>query len=389
MAWHGLTEINKELTLTSPDLWLRRWEVTPVKIVAMKDDGTVVTPEGQNWQALVTEQELVGPSPLFVSTPFNRDTYTPLSNAEFIRIVSESLSAAGIPDTVESCGSVFSRRRVFLSIPVPGGEEFEAGERRFRGFLNFVNSFDGSCEFGVIYSNICIVCNNTFSANLDVGGCFIPHTKNMAARLVGVPNIVSAAMAIQEKFRVDFLKLAGREVSIREARALFASFLSKDSAVSLSTRSFNQAERLVSLFVRGAGNKGENLADFFSAGTDLYTHESAGEDKAKQFQSSEFGSGAQSKRELLSFCRDILVNAAFEKEFNRGETLLNAYHSGVKAKLDAKAQAKLSAPVGTVSVVDTIPADATPTAPTPPPALPAPAASKPAKGKGGKGKAKK
>lgn len=370
MAWHGKTEVNKDLRISSPDLWLRRWEVQEADITATLN-GVSIVPVHQKLRALVTSEEIKGEeNPLFVSAPFNRDTYSPLTNSEFLRIISEALQAASLPDDVESCGSVFNRRRVFVSIPLPGASEFNAGGREFRGFLNFLNSHDKSCEFMANYSNICVVCNNTFNANLDTGGCIIPHTKNMAARLEGLPDVIARAVGMQEEFTNDFLQLHSREISLSEARLLFASFMAAKDG--LSTRAFNQVERLVALFIRGAGNKGETLADAFSACTDLYTHESAGEDVEKQYVSSEFGSGALSKRQAMSFFRGVENDASeFNKECENGNQLLIAYHAETKDRILAKAAKK-----------ETLPA------PAPEPAPDTPKDTKGTKGKG-KGKGKK
>lgn len=368
MAWHKLTVVKPDLDLDNCHLNIANqngWDVQPVSIVAKKADGTeIAPPKGDTWEALITEENLKGgEKPLFVSAPYNRETYSPLTNAEFIRIIRESLEAAGLPLDVESCGSVFNRRRVFLSIALPGGETFEAGGRQFKGFLNFFNSFDKSCEFLGNYSNICPVCNNTFNANLDTGGCFIPHTKNMKARLSDLPAIIAKALEMQDEFKNEFLKMAGRTVTLEQAKGIIVSFLCDKNK--LSTRSFNDSEQIATLFVKGDGNHGENLADVFSAFTDFYSHFSAGEDKEKQFQSSEFGAGAVAKRDAFQFL-SMLCDKTLPEHVKRGVELTNAYFNAKREKELGKVQAKLAAlqpiapPVPVVTPVVTV-------APTPAP----------------------
>lgn len=376
MAWHKLTDVKPDLTLDN--CHLTGWDVQPVEISARFADGTdIPLPVGDKWEALVTVENLVGDEKvLFVSTPYNRATYTPLPNKTFLQIIREALLAASLSMDVESCGSVFNRRRVFVSIPLPGGETFEAGGRSFKGFINFMNSFDMSCPFMVAYSNICIVCNNTFSANMDIGGLVVQHSKNMAANLTNVPAIVARAIEMQEEFRGAFLALASRQVSLEEAKALIISFLCDRDT--LSTRSMNDAEEMTKLFVKGAGNNGENLADVFSALTDFYSHLSAGKDAQKQFQSSEFGAGANAKRKALAFLSPLVEDSGeYKAQVQRGQALLTAYFEGQRAKvlgkLDAQ-RAKLlgDAPKGTVAVVDAIPTDAAPVQSVEPAALPVP-----------------
>lgn len=392
MAWHKLTDVKPDLTLDN--CWLNRWEVQPVEISARfaadavlppalaeelkETDGKLTLPAGENWEALVTVEDLKGNEKvLFVSTPYNRKTYTPLPNKTFLQIIRDALLAASLSMDVESCGSVFDRRRVFVSIPLPGGETFEAGGRSFRGFINFMNSFDMSCPFMVTYSNICIVCDNTFNANMDIGGLVVQHSKNMAANLTNVPAIVARAVEMQEEFRNAFLALASRAVTLDEAKALIISFLCDGEK--LSTRSFNDAEEITLLFLKGAGNNGENAADIFSAFTDYYTHISAGKkDAQKQIESSEFGAGANAKRQALAFLSPLVEDKGeFNAQVQRGQALLSAYFDEQRAKLlgnlDAK-RAKLlgDAPKGTVAIVDAIPTNAAPVQSVEPAALPAP-----------------
>jgi hypothetical protein len=344
MAWHGLTEVIPQLTLSSPELFLRNWDVEPLTATFRAKDGKMfkmTDDEGKKlveWEALVVRPSAAdieavamgaAPSegsglltaPLFVSTPYDTGTYTPLPNSKFLDIIAKTLEELGIGDAVASCGSVFDRRRVFVSIPLPGMEAETLGERVFENYLNLVNSFDMSCHFMANTSNICTVCNNTFTANLHAGGCMIKHTKNMFDRLDTLPDVIAEALTVQKQFANDFLILAGQEAKVADVENLFAGFLVGQGG--LSTRSANTIKRLMELFAKGAGNKGETYADAFSAVTDYYSHESAGgESPMKQFQSSEFGSGANKKRDFMAV---VIDNKARKAAIATGKDALKAY----------------------------------------------------------------
>lgn len=336
-AWHGLTKINPALSLGDADFYLKRWNSAMVGIRAF-DPATnkfiaLTGPDGekQKWESLVvmpSETDTLT-SPLFLSPPFT-ETYTPLDNVRFLAIIEKSLTAAGLPFDVESVGSVFNRRRVFVSIPLPGMETFKAGEREFKGFLNFINSHDQSTPFMANTSNTCTVCNNTLQMNLSTGGCLVKHTKNMADRLESLPSVISEAMTMQEAFRNDFLKLHSEAIEKDTARGLFTAFVMNGEV--LSTRSFNIAQRLLALFQDGAGNSGKTFADVFSAITDFYTHESSGGDsegkQLKQFTSSEFGDGARTKRQAMSYLMTLADNKdALKAEVEKGNQAETAYHA--------------------------------------------------------------
>lgn len=340
-AWHGLTRIDESLSLSSEGFYLKRWEVQEAEVrlyrangrkintppvVIQNDEGEETVQEGKPWRSLFVEGDTIPEGEvLHVSTPFNPDTYSVLTNARFLEIISKSLEACGLPDSIESVGSVFNRRRVFVSIPLPGLSENKVGHREFRHFFNFINSFDMSTEFMANYSNVCVVCNNTLQANLDQGGCLVPHTKNMPEKLDKLPRILESALKQGEAFTNDFLRLASEGIPMELATSLFVAFLEDGKA--LSTRSFNVSERLIQLFGnKTVGNLGESLADVLSSITDYYTHESAGGNnkgsEMKQFQSSEFGAGALAKKQGMKYLLRCMEDKSFKSdEIRRGETL--------------------------------------------------------------------
>lgn len=96
-----------------------------------------------------------------------------------------------------------------------------------------------------------------------------------------------------------------------------------DPTKGLSSRATNTVDRLLELHTRGAGNKGESLADAFSAVTDYYTHFSSGkvENVYKQVLSSDYGAGQVAKNDFWKIVQD---NEALVSTIDLGETLLEA-----------------------------------------------------------------
>lgn len=331
-AWHGLTEVNPELSLDGAH-YLKSWDVETVGIRAVTKKGQLMAMKDADGQALKLESLVVMPTeadfikePLFVSTPYNSGTYSPLTNSAFLSIIAKSLGDAGLKMDVESMGSVFNRRRTFVSIPLAGLETMETGGREFKNYLNFINSFDQSTPFMANVSSTCIVCNNTLQMNLAAGGCLIKHTQNMPDRLASIPQVITEALTIQHEFANDFLQLHSASIALADMHALFLAFIANGDT--LSTRAHNIGEKLVELFTTGKGNAGKTLADGFSAITEYYTHFSAGksEDKTKQFVSSEFGDGARSKRQGLSYLLEVLDDEDKRaQEVARGQKLLTDY----------------------------------------------------------------
>lgn len=294
-AWHGLTEIITDLDLTNN--WLTEWDIQTRKLQL---DG-----EDTDFNILVASDdgEVIG-------KPF-ADTYKPISNSEFLTMIKDAIS--GISDIkVESVGSVCNRGRVFVSLSLKESKSYKIGHRQFQDFLNFGNGHDQSSVLWVNNTNICTVCNNTFSYNLrnkksqiDVR---IFHRGDVEVKLTNMAEIIDAHLGCQAKYKQEFETLMKTSMSTTQASNLFAGWsLRNDEDKELSPRGIAKVDRLTSLFTSGNGNQGNSRADAFSAVTDYYTHESTrggGENKGKQFVSSEFGLGRAAKQNFWNVIRD-------------------------------------------------------------------------------------
>lgn len=319
-AWHGLTEVCPELTLDNN--WLTNWETesrelffangakSPFNVLGCSD-----VPE------------------LLIGTPYNPETFKPIDNKAFLELVRGSI--AGTDHKIVSVGSVRNRGRVFLSIELNGMEKFKAAGREFSAFLNFGNGHDKSSVLWVSTSNICTVCDNTYSMNLvqienkeskdstDDIKLRLRHTKNAELKLPGMAKLIDKAIGVQAEFALEMEKLAAQSITEKNAENLFAGFIGRNLTEidkGLSTRARNTVSRLKELHIAGLGNNGENLADSFQAVTEYYTRESSGgNNRLRQVVSSEFGAGQTNKAEFWRIVRDGELR---DKAIVRGETLL-------------------------------------------------------------------
>ena len=315
VAWHKLTKVNPLLSLENQTAL--QWEALSRPLYRQIGNEFVKT-ETCELYASDNPQITIG-------KPFDCETYGVISNKAFLEIVREALvSIRGAH--VESLGSVCGRGRTFVSLKLKELENFSAAGRTFVPYLNFLNSFDASAPFAVNSSNICTVCNNTFSANLRATDKVksglaaarmnsrdgevkvrLKHTKNVLTRLENIPEIVDGFLGAQMQFRAALNALDSEMLAAPVARNFFAGLLSKgEKRDEISTRQVNQVERLSALFVSGRGNAGQTRADAFQAVTEYATHEISGEnaDRSKQFVSSEFGAGAALKVRALSALGD-------------------------------------------------------------------------------------
>jgi hypothetical protein len=224
---------------------------------------------------------------------------------------------------VASVMSCTGRGRVAVSLKLPELEGFIAGGRQFEAFLNFGNGHDQSCQLFTNTSNICTVCNNTFAANLLHEGkavnLHVKHTRNSKALIDNMPDLIQASIEVQKQFAASFNALSEKTISHSAFKAVLIGALVDDftdeqladSAFilpmvenrkgeqvrwTIAGRTENRIDTIVNLFHDDKkGNAGATLADGFSAITDYFSHESAGDDKWKQFVSSEWPTGAACK----------------------------------------------------------------------------------------------
>ena len=303
MGWHNLTQINEVLDLKNN--WLTKWDIqevglqtaegveVPFKILTGTDD-----------------QEVIG-------KPF-AGTYTPVTNKAFLDMIGEAIS--GVKGAVvESVGSVNNRGRVFVSISIKGMDKFKVGNREFLDYLNFGNGHDQTSAVWANASNICTVCDNTFSMNLNADQevkIKVKHSKDVVARLENISEVIDAYAGTQAKFKAEFERLMNEPIKTDKARDLFAGWMIRSPGGNqerdLGPKTLTKVNRITELFESGRGNKGENRADAFSAVTDYYTHESTrngGTNVARQVFSSDFGLGRTAKSDFWNVIRnDISVH---------------------------------------------------------------------------------
>ena len=327
IAWHGLTELRPEWEKISikealASSFFASWEyeeATPYMII---DGEKIPLPSRQ-----LTVSDVKG---LCIGETYNPDSFKFLTNASWMKVIEESVE--GLEKAhLASCGTFGNRAKQFASVRL--NADYKAGGREFQSFLNFGNGNDKSDALWSSITSLCTVCANTYAPNREASGTAmrVKKTKFSEVRIENMSQVVNDLLSKQKEFIREFDALALVKCSEEEARAFFAAFLGKKGEP-LSTKGFNTLERLVGLFEAGAGNAGENLADVFSAATDYWTHEAASaqntpEAKAKNFVSSEFGSGAKAKRMIYDRLTD---ETARSHSFAVGKSIVDA----TKAKQD-------------------------------------------------------
>ena len=309
-AWHGLTEVHEVIDINNN--FLTSWDVESVPLYINN---------GKPTKLPYSIFRCTDDKSITIGEPF-AGTYIPIKNSQFLEIIRDVIAGNGF--TVSSIGSVCKRSKIFASVKLAEMEEFTVGNRTFKNYLNFLSSHDGSTPFYVNTSNICTVCNNTFTANLqekqngDNLSIKIKHTKNSVSKLDNIADIVDSAIGVAAEFKAAMETWEEIPVNAETAKRIYTGFVVPKSQEVSSTRSKNNISRMVELFHSGKGNKGENLSDVFNGLTDFYTHESAGDNRVKQYVSSEFADAMYKKQEFFSALSDN-----WEGLEKRGQMIVN------------------------------------------------------------------
>lgn len=310
-AWHGKTIIKPNISLD--DNWLNEWDIECRPMYF--EDGS---------QSDFDIIQCTDDNSIKIGAPFNRETYKPLSNKDLLGLVRDCV--IGSKHEVVSVGSYRNRGRVSISLKLNGMEHFEAAGRQFGAFLNFGNGHDKSSVLWVNTSNVCTVCDNTFSFNLfqrvvgDNVSAKQRHTKNAKLAFPEIALLVQKAIGEQTRFKLELENLAKNPCNLDLAKCWFAGFQVESVKIEtlektkektgnvFSTRSLNMQNRIGELFETGDGNHGNDYADLFNAITDYYSHESSGGEKSfqRQIESSEIGNGNVNKQRAFT----LLTNSS-------------------------------------------------------------------------------
>lgn len=320
-AWHGLTKVRPFIKLR--ECWLSKWDIerTPLYIEDnMKRIDTVY-----DMLRCTDNGHLIG-------KPVGK-SYGEITNAQFLDMIEAAVG--GTAHKIVSVGSLRNRGRVFVTLKLDQDTLTRIGKRQFADYLTAGNSHDQSCELFWMNSNICTVCDNTFSMNLasvrqvvdedsqdeNNGNARVRHSKNAVAKLPGIADIINRACGVRAEFYAALQEFDTKPCNETRAERIFSGFEASKDAESLATLTRRRVNDLVLLHKQGRGNTGKTLLDLFSAGTDYYTHSHTGSSLQRQWESSEYGIGASRKRALFSVLKDGNRLEAVEK---RGAELIAA-----------------------------------------------------------------
>ena len=314
MHWHGLSNVVLAVTRENSGIC---YEIEERKLIYVKEhdaDGNPVYQDSGSKQLVSLDDNLpIGPAV--------NDSYTIISNIEVWDLIESSMG--GTKHQIVSVGSVKNREIAFASIKID--DNFKAANRITDANLNIIWGHSGKLALIAKTGFTTICCSNTAQMALAERGEFklsVKHTKNAKAGIANLGKAIENHLGVAREYKEALDMLANEKCTETKAREIFAGSLAPiDKDALLSTRALNTVDRLAELFKIGKGNNGKDFSDVYNSCTDFYSHESSGgeNNRWKQFESSEFGSGNNAKTEMFN----ILINKDRRNEVaKRGAGLL-------------------------------------------------------------------
>jgi hypothetical protein len=227
-----------------------------------------------NLEGLRTEEEISKLGGNLHALHIPKSGYKVISNPEVWKCMEESLK--DLDATITSVGTLEGGKKFFISVTI-GDSEMIINKDKFKFFLNFVTSHDGTITMVVYDSAMRIVCMNTlrWSMNNQNKGALnfrVTHTKNASLALTNLPELINSIMKGRAELKDVMEYLETCKVDSKDAIAMAAGYFAETTGTKeLSTRSMNAVNEISTLFTRGIECHGQSLYDLANAVTEYWT----------------------------------------------------------------------------------------------------------------------
>ena len=303
-SWHGLSKYYEEITE----------EVVLPILFPIIESPACVTVDGEsieldNHKVLCADFRNCRPDmdgkkihPLHIP----KSSYTVLDNKTVWDIMTKSLKDLGA--SVATVGTIENCKKFFISCDI-GDSEIIINKDKYKFYLNFITSHDGTQSLSAMDGNTRIICKNTMQMAIKEEHTLkfkIYHTKNSDLAVKNLPDLLNAVLKgrLELKELLEFLDTV--KIDNNDALAYANGyFAEKTGDIELSSRSMNQATEIANLFSQGISCHGSSLYDLYNGVTQFFTSGNGvgrknTTDIASRVYKSEFGTASEHKQDFLS-----------------------------------------------------------------------------------------
>ena len=213
-AWHGLGNsiregLDAETALTEQGLG---WPTELAPLQAQCSGGIVTLPKH------FAHMRGGGGSPLLLGIV--TDEYKPFENIDLARLA-DSLAGADKACTVETIGSLYNCRRVFVLVKLPHEIRVgKNGEDLLEQYVLVANGHGGFAETSCYPTSIRVVCANTLrlSEKGITKGVRFRHTGDFAAKVAQARIVLGTAVEESKRFEAKVKALAGAQLAAKDVK---------------------------------------------------------------------------------------------------------------------------------------------------------------------------
>ena len=223
--------------------------------------------------------------------------YYPYQNHQLIELLDKVSQQVGLP--IHKGGMFGEGKKVFIQLK---SNDLKLGTDRVEGFINGVNSFDGSTSLAFGPSNITISCQNTFYAAFRNMDTKVRHTKNMVMRVDEICRGLERVIEEEAVMFEDIKQMADTKMTKENqewvSRLLFniEREVNLKDEKSLSTVTRNKLSRFEIDLNGELKQKGDSLWGLFSGVTKYTTHSMI---KGDNSENKMFGVYGQRERQIF------------------------------------------------------------------------------------------
>jgi len=306
--WHGLAEVKQVIGEEEVKPLLFDIVESPC-FVRLGDEDTYL----EDYKVLVADHRKVRDdlrkNDQIVPLHIPKSGYRVIPNREVWDCMEASLKDLGCK--VTSVCTLERGKKFSISCSIGEEDSQVINKEQFKNYLTFITSHDGTMAMETFDSNIRVVCMNTFQASRNAASdkFKVYHTKNASFALNGLSDLLQAILKGRVATKEVLEYLATCKVDGNDALAMASGyFCMATDSVELSTRSWNAATEIATLFSRGIGNAGKSLYDLFNGATEYWTSGAgtgaSGATIAQKTYRSALGQAAEHKVRFLEMLSD-------------------------------------------------------------------------------------
>lgn len=346
-AWHEYETVKLGRMIIHPEEITQASQMPEIACPIVKEE--MPLPEGYALSGKNCTHQIVAKKPgLSIITATCSPEYQCIGNDLMFEKAMEAFSKHGIQAKLSFALTMDNLAQVAFCFQLLESQEFfVGGTDKHAIYLNLTGSNNKTLGKKVFGSTTRIVCNNTQQFALrgpkSIMNATFYHDKRGFDDFQNLPDLVEATLIHAAEYSKLAEKLGNFPINRFQAKAIAAQILAAGDA-EISTRVYNDSEKIAHLFKNGKGNKGENMYDLLNGVTEYYTSGDGSGATGSAFSkavSADYGNAATKKKDFVLSLQqedgEVITQDMINQMIMEGEKLIKEKELLITSKLLAMA----------------------------------------------------